>query len=256
MHIISKIRRWERRSIHNLGLIALTDGSNEWNMQGWLADARNLIVWSNSIETQAPLMLLVRHSHRVAIRTLSEMSDTGITTLGKAMAFEFGLRLPARESVKILHSPIPRCKQTANEIARGITQEGGNVQSVKSNDLLLGPVVTDMQIWNEVGEDGVRVASFVTSWERGVFGKGIEPFEEFSKRLTRGTLNKLKSMDPGSLHIYVTHDLFLMGARRTLHSEEAHINQRPPYLGGYGLSINRSQVAFYEARTGKTFKLK
>jgi broad specificity phosphatase PhoE len=183
------------------------------------------------------------------------MSETGITTLGEAMAFEFGKRLPTRKLVEIHHSPIPRCEQTAKEIARGIRQEGGKVQSVKSNNLLLGPMVNDMQIWNEVGEDGVRVASFVTSWERSEFGDGIEPFEEFSKRLIGGTLNRLRSMTLGSLQIYVTHDLFLMGARRTFVSEEPHIDQRPPYLGGYGLSISGNKVVFYEAKTAETFDL-
>jgi broad specificity phosphatase PhoE len=124
------------------------------------------------------------------------MAETDITKLGEAMALEFGLRLPERKQVQILHSPIPRCKQTANEIADGVKQRGVNDLSVISDDFLLGPIITDMQIWNDVGEDGVRVAEFIASWERDELGSGIEPFKEFSKRIAKGTLNKLESIEP------------------------------------------------------------
>ncbi|MHA2141904.1 MAG: histidine phosphatase family protein [Candidatus Thorarchaeota archaeon] len=229
----------------------MKDELNEWDTHDWLVDARNLTNWSNSIEGQDPFMLLVRHSHRESISTLKEMSETGITTLGEAMAREFGRRLPTNRSVRILHSPIPRCKQTAEEIASGIRQKSGNVQSVNPFYLLLGPVVIDAQVWEKVGNDGAGVGSFVTSWARGEYD-GIEPFEEFSRRLVSGTVDKLISSDPGLMYIYVTHDLLLMGARKIFLNEEAHNDQRPPYLGGFGLSFNHSQVFVHEARTAET----
>jgi broad specificity phosphatase PhoE len=237
------------------GRIILTNKLDEWDTQDWLVGARNLIGWSNSIETHVPLMLLVRHSHRVAIRTLSEMAETGITTLGEAMAVEFGRRLPANRPVKILHSPIPRCKQTAEVIANGIRQKEGNVQSVKHSDLLLGPLVTDPSIWEKVGDDGVGVASFVTSWSRGELGEGIEPFVEFAERLTNGTVEILERSDPSLMYIYVTHDLFLMSARKTFLKEEARIGQRPPYLGGFGLSFIQDQIFVYEAQKAENIKV-
>ncbi len=254
-YIISKIRPQELLSLLEIGLITLTTDSEEWDSQDWLADARNLINWSNSIESQAPLLILVRHSHRVAIRTLQEMSETGITSLGEAMAIEFGRRLPTGRHVEIHHSFIPRCEQTAQRIAEGIKHSGGKVRCVQPFDLLLGPIVSDMEIWEKVGDDGTGVARFVASWERGEFGDGIEPFMDFSKRLTIGTLEKLKAAKPSSLYIYVTHDLFLMGARKTILKEEAHIDQRPPYLGGFALSMVQKQTVLFEARTAETFDL-
>lgn len=233
----------------------LTSNLDEWDTQDWLVDARNLTAWSNSIAEKGPLMLLVRHSHRVAIRSLNEMSQTGITSLGEAMAGEFGRRLPTSRSVRIFHSPIPRCKQTAEEIAEGIRQNGGNVQSVKPLFLLLGPIVTDTQLWEKVGDDGVGVASFVTSWGRGELGDGIEPFEEFTNRVTNGTVDILRASEPGLMHILVTHDLFLMGARKTFMKEEARDDQRPPYLGGFGLSLIKNQVFVFDARTAENMKV-
>jgi broad specificity phosphatase PhoE len=229
----------------------LPNDLDEWDTQDWLVDARNLTAWSNSIKEEGPLMLLIRHSHRAAIHSLNEMSQTGITSLGEAMAEEFGRRLPTNKSVKILHSPIPRCKQTAEEIANGIRQNGGNVHSVKPFFLLLGPIVTDAQLWEKVGDDGVGVASFVTSWGRGELGNGIEPFEEFTNRVISGTVDILKASEPGLMHIFVTHDLFLMGARKTFMKEEAHDDERPPYLGGLGLSFIKNQVYVFDARTAQ-----
>ncbi|MFW9888219.1 MAG: histidine phosphatase family protein [Candidatus Thorarchaeota archaeon] len=227
----------------------------EWYSQEWLADARNLIDWSHSIIADLPLMILVRHSHRETIRTLREMSETGITPLGECMAREFGRRLNAGRITEIHHSFVPRCEQTANEIANGVRQIGGAVQFVKPFDLLVGPKVTDMNLWAKIGEDGIGVHTFVMSWERGQLGDGIEPFVEFSERLKTGIFEWFRTAGRNSLHICVTHDLFLMTARKSFLREEAHQSQRPPYLGGYALAMKEEKTIFYEARTKMAFEL-
>jgi hypothetical protein len=132
--------------------------NTEWNSQTWLADARNLIDWSHSVNADLPLMILVRHSHRETIRTLREMSETGITPLGEYLAKEFGRRLNAGRITEIHHSSVPRCEQTANEIAKGIRQRGGEVQYVKPSDLLVGPKVTNMNLWEQVGDDDIPLS--------------------------------------------------------------------------------------------------
>ncbi|MFW9913070.1 MAG: histidine phosphatase family protein [Candidatus Thorarchaeota archaeon] len=229
--------------------------NNEWNSQKWLADASNLIDWSHSVNADLPLMILVRHSHRETIHTLMEMSETGITPLGEYLAKEFGRRLNAGRITEIHHSSVPRCEQTANEIANGIREMGGKVQYVKPSHLLVGPKVTNMSLWEKVGDDGIGVHTFVMSWERGELGDGIEPFIDFSGRLKRGIFKWFKTAGRNSLHICVTHDLFLMAAQKSFLREEAHQSQRPPYLGGCGLAMMEEKAIFYDARTKMTFEL-
>lgn len=255
MQIITKIRAYKPLVLFETGLIVLTTYEDEWESQEWLADARNLVNWANSIEHHVPIMILVRHSHREHIRTLKEMSETGITPLGEAMARELGQRLNHGRIVEIHHSFIPRCEQTAHEIAAGIRDAGGKVVFVRPFDLLVGPNVKDMKLWEKVGDDGTGVDRFVNSWESGEFGDRIESFVKFSKRLRAGLLNRFKRAKPSSMHLYVTHDLFLMVARRTFLNEKAHIAQRPPYLGGYAMSMTENQTVFYEARTGQSSEM-
>ncbi len=225
----------------------MTEVDKNWRSLDWLKNARNLLSWLASIKSNSPLLLAIRHSHREAIRTFDEMAETGITELGHEMAREFGKRIPIELDIQILHSFIPRCRQTAESIAEGFRDVGGTVKRVKSFDLLIGPRVIDLELWNRVGDDGVGVASFVNDWTDGLFPEGgIEPFGEFEKRLVKGTIGTLRGTEPGLLYVYVTHDLFLVIAKTTYLRLRVTDDDRPPYLGGFGLLTDSEQIVFYE----------
>ncbi|MFQ5832254.1 MAG: hypothetical protein ACE5H4_06115 [Candidatus Thorarchaeota archaeon] len=218
-----------------------------WRNLDWLENARNLLIWLANVKNSSPALLAIRRSHREVIRTFDEMAETGITELGHDMAREFGKRIPVELDIQILHSFIPRCRQTAESIAEGFRDIGGTVKRVKSFGLLIGPRVIDLELWNRVGDDGVGVASFVNDWADGLFPQeGIEPFGEFKNRLLKGTIGIPRGTEPGLLHTCVTHDLFLVIAKSTYLRLRVTDEDRPPFLGGFGLVTEAEQVLFYE----------
>lgn len=226
-----------------------TDIEHEWNSQEWLDGAKELIRWSNAVSTEKSFVLIVRHSHREIIASYDEMVGRGLTALGHRMAKEFGRRLPLRKNTKIFHSYVPRCSETAEDIAEGIRSAGGHVGSVQASDILVGPRVIDSQLWQKLGRDGIRVIEFVQDWQRGVFTEEqIEPFREFKTRAVRELIGKLRSAPDSSMHVHVTHDLFLVAARRILQTSSVSSNDRPPYLGGFGVDIRPKKSIASEIR--------
>jgi broad specificity phosphatase PhoE len=213
-----------------------TSIEQEWNTQDWLNGANVLIHWSHTLAENASFMLVIRHSHRETIASYDDMVGRGLTGLGHRMAREFGRRLPLRKNTRIFHSIVPRCSETAEDIAEGIHDAGGRVDLIKGSDLLVGPRVIDSDLWQKIGRDGIRVIEFVEEWRNGMFTKEqMEPYEKFRARVAREMVRKLRLAPDGSMYLHVTHDLFLVAAGRVIQTIYASAGQRPDYLGGFGV---------------------
>ena len=224
------------------------DRSEEnWHRQKWLSDARRLIIWVNSRPLAHPILLAVRHSHREPVKTLDEMVDRRITELGHEMSKEFGRRLPIGRRVIIRHSRIQRCRETAEDLADGIREMGGKIRQLEELGILIGPRVQDAEIWNNVGVDGIEVAKFVNDYADGRFDENrIERFEIYRERLIEGTFGTLNAAQPGDLYVYVTHDAFLLMAKRAYVGRAVVDADRPPYLGGWSLSREAEGIRLFE----------
>jgi len=225
----------------------LDRSEEKWQKQEWLTDARQLTSWANSQNLAHPILLAVRHSHRESVRTLDEMVDRRITDLGHEMAREFGRRLPVERRVVIRHSEIRRCRETAEDFADGIREMGGKIRQLEGLGMLVGPRVQDAEIWSNVGVDGIDVAKFVNDYADGHYDESrIERFESYGKRVIEGTIGTLIAAQPGDLYIYVTHDAFLLMAKRAYLGRAVVDADRPPYLGGWSLSRGSEGLRLFE----------
>jgi broad specificity phosphatase PhoE len=165
------------------------------------------------------------------------------------MAREFGRRLPVRKGTKIFHSYVPRCTETAEDIAEGINDAGGHVSLIEASDLLVGPRVIDPQLWQKIGRDGFRVLEFVEEWRNGMFTEQqMESYDKFQTRVAREMIRKLRLAPDGSMHLHVTHDLFLVAARRVMQRTYGSTSERPPYLGGFGVLLRPKRSIDFETR--------
>ena len=219
----------------------------EWDNLEWLSYARRLLAWSNTIDESQPLLLLIRHSHRVDISSLQEMARMGTTQLGKRMALEFGKRVPDRPVVKISHSFVPRCTETAYNIAEGIENTGAKVHSIDPLFALVGPQIKDLSLWDRMGVYGQRIAQFVNDWYDGKFSEeAMETVSIYEPRLHQDVLTPLTTAEDGELHIHVTHDLILMGSIRIFSRSPVTTDRRPPYLGGLGIVWNKDRYEVFE----------
>jgi broad specificity phosphatase PhoE len=209
---------------------------SDWDNEDWTASARHLLDWTAKQDENRPLMLLIRHSHREVLRDHQDMLSEGLTEIGKQLSVEMGRRLPTARRTHIFFSIVPRCYETAEAIAEGFSEQGGDIIDMDPLPTLVRPEYTQQEVWKNLNPNGENVTEFVNRWADGEF-EGIEPFNDFKARLMNDTLKRLLSIDEPQLHIHVTHDLSLMSAKRTFFNRALTWNDREPYLGGIGVTI-------------------
>ena len=95
---------------------------------------------------------------------------------------------------------------------------------------------------------------FVRQWIEGkLSSETIEPIEEFGSVFVKETLGRLRDAPNNSLHIHVTHDLVMMGARYILFGTVPSSENWTPYLGAFGLVILNNLVHAFEGGKELTF---
>ncbi len=217
----------------------------DWGNEEWLDSARRLIEWVNTTDSDQSVMLLIRHSHREKIVDIEEILGKGLTELGKNMSLEMGLRFPTDRKARFWLSFVSRCYETAESMAAGFAQQGGEVIDMDALPTLVGPHVIDKEVWSELHPDGKNVTHFVNRWAEGGFGDRIEPFENYISRFMEDTVKKLISLEEPAIHIHVTHDLAMMAVKRMIFSRPLVNEDREPYLGGLGVKVEDSYALFF-----------
>jgi len=226
-----------------------------WKTEEWLSSAKNLVRWASTTEPEDKVFLLVRHSHRAEIEDHTKQLSTELTTLGCEMSTEFGKHLPADRSNRIFFSFVSRCYQTAEEIAKGLAQNDGQVEEFDTIAILATPEIKDQSVWHELQPDGRNITDFINQWADGDFGDKIEPFTMYAERLKRDLVERL-AVDKGrAMHIHITHDLALMAAKRIFLKRPISWEDREPFLGGLGYQISNVNHSLFIAGTNIEYDL-
>lgn len=213
------------------------DTDETWRSAAWLSSARRNLKWIESQSSSRSIMLFLRHSHREVISDHSVQLSTVLTELGKAMSYEMGRRLPVRLPARVFYSFVPRCYETADEIAKGFREVGGKVVEMEPLEILVAPVIVDDKVWSNLQPDGRNVTDFVNGFADGSFRGMIEPFENYEGRLMADTVERLQNTESPEIHIHVTHDLAVMAIKRIILSRPLEIADREPFLGGISASL-------------------
>jgi len=224
-----------------------------WNTEEWVSQARKLIHWIKDVDEDKPLMIIVRHSHRETLRNHEDMLSGGLTSLGKAVSKEMGLKIPTHRKAHFFFSIVPRCFETAEAISEGFIQVGGEVIDMDPLPTLVGPEYTDNSVWINLNPNGDNVIEFVNRWASGEFEGRIESFNEFKERLMDDTVRRFASLKENQVHIHITHDLALMSAKRALGGRILTEEDREPYLGGVAIAFKNSNYRIF--MTGESEQL-
>ena len=222
------------------------DHTSPWDTEDWLESARNLVSWANSKEPEYRIMLLVRHSHREEIVDHSKQLSTGLTELGKKTSYEMGKRLSSVRPAHIFFSFVSRCYATAEELAKGFTETGGRIIDMDPLSILVTPEIYEESVWENLQPDGRNITDYVNNWGDGKFGDMIEEFDQYKVRLLSDTIKRLLDTTENQIHIHITHDLALMASKRIMMQRAIGYEDREPFLGGIGMSIDeQNQLALY-----------
>lgn len=114
-----------------------------------------------SLPSGAPAAAFLRHAERFPITDIADPAAAEITPAGALSAEEFGRQLSGFDYVRLFHSPVKRCRQTAECLARGAAAAGLGVELVGPEDALGIDYILDFKeagrLTVEHGEHFVRL---------------------------------------------------------------------------------------------------
>jgi len=223
-------------------VIALTSYMH-WDELDWLNSARSIVEWIRQRPSDQNPMIFLRHSHRDEITDHSVQFSTGLTDIGELMSYEMGKRLPTSKPIRIFFSFVPRCHKTAEALAQGLRENGGEILEFEPIPILVMPEYSDESVWENLQPDGKNVTDFINKWADGDFGNMIESFEDYRVRLIETTLGKLANENGPVMHIHVSHDLALMAIKRILLQRPVGNQDREPFQGGICTSIDKEGIS-------------
>lgn len=153
----------------------------------------------------------MRHAERPDFTDPRNTNSVSITERGRDEARRLGTRLAPYGHIRVLHSPILRCGQTARAITQGATEHGATVELVGTEPLIGATFLQQIDeaeklIW-ELGRE------FARRWFDGAYPADIVLPQREVVETQLGVVGRaLDELDHG-LVLLVTHDWLITALR-------------------------------------------
>jgi len=216
------------------------DTEKIWKEGEWTKEARQIIDGLKKFPDNSKIILILRHSHRSEPKGLEKAQKLRLTPQGHAIAKIFGENLPSNRSIKIFHSIIWRCEETAISIHEGFKNIGGTSKLKSVLEPLQSVGITDREFFlNEF--KNVPIYDIVRRWVVGFYDPNVwTPFIEYCQSSAHIILDQVKNSPDNGLDIFVTHDFNIMALRFgwfvLLPKEWVK------FLGGFAFTIKEEQT--------------
>lgn len=182
-------------------------------------------------------LILIRHAERPEIAPDEVGNDVVLTDQGKQDTAHFATTL-GENVVSVMTSPIERCIETAEIIAKEKCYPVGRIEQSK---LLGNPgfIIDDgklaWQQWQTKGHEAVNQHLLSAASALPGFASFDRAIESFLNQVT-----KVLSDSPNGLHVWVTHDVMLATlASRTL-PDKLSLADWPDFLGHLTVTLEDS----------------
>ncbi len=191
----------------------------------------------------APTIIMLRHSEREEPEILEEVFKAPLTERGRKTAFEFGMNLPKKFEYRFFHSPVERCKNTALEIRKGISNsKQTNSFPIDSLESLF-VVKCDFEKFKTFLKQTNR--KFMDFWIGQFFNPDeMEPPLDVARRMANDITNILKTQQKNSIDVFVSHD-FQVILSQFYWSGNLTTNEWIQYLDGYIIQFLDEKMIFY-----------
>lgn len=177
---------------------------NELKATSWGAPALSLLSHIELLVSDAPALVMVRHSERDDMRGARDLSATPLNEKGRQTAREFGNGLPANRTYCFYHSPIVRCMETAEMIREGVIEKGGAAGAIEELQSLCSGYLVGKKYVDFLFRDGTP---FIYNWIAGHYPpQFLEPCMDIAKRTAGEMSTLLQSARPEEAFVCVSHD--------------------------------------------------
>ncbi len=190
-----------------------------------------------------PVAVLLRHAERSSIDTVEDSFRALLTSAGMTAARLLGGRLAGHRPVRLAHSPVERCRQTAACVAEGVRAAGGEAVLLGDRLELGGPYMLDFrQAMAEVLAHGAR--RYVRAWFDGLPpGAGqVRPFRESAREQVALLGAALDEAGSAGLWVGVSHDWNLLLVREGYLGVRHEDGGWPDYLEGVAAWRDRAEL--------------
>ncbi len=171
----------------------------------WGKPALALLSHAKNLKPDVPAVIVLRHSERNDISKVEDYGNLGLNPTGFEAAHEFGSLLPADRNYYFHHSPVSRCKQTAEKIREGLKERGASVNSLKEMRSLARIYIVGESYLTLMGRDR---GTFVYNWLAGHY----PPWEinlslNVAQRTALGIRNIMETAQSSDTFVFASHDL-------------------------------------------------
>jgi hypothetical protein len=159
-----------------------------------------------TLNARRGVALLIRHAERFPIVDTADPTQAELNPAGRAAAESLGARLEGFSQVRLFHSPVKRCQQTAECIARGAESAGLAVTLVGPQDPLGIDYILDLPEAGRLTQ--THGDHFVRLWFTGQIPSCvIRPAVEIAaEKLAYLTARLEDDAGAGRLDLHISHD--------------------------------------------------
>ncbi len=211
-----------------------------WEQAEWVVQARNILKNLNKFPEESKLILVLRHSHRDEPKILEKLHKLRLTPQGHAIAKKFGENLPKNRSLRLFHSRIWRCEETAEDIHEGFKNIGGKSE-LKGEFAPLYDIGINYRSFLEQFKN-YHFREILLRWAAGFYlPEEWTPLIPYCQNAAHLIWNQLKDAPEKGLDIYVTHDWHLMTFRFGWFGIPPD-DRWVEYLGGFAFTFKEDHI--------------
>ncbi len=218
-----------------------------WNKADWTKRAYKLLEGVKQFPKDKKIIMVIRHSHRFDSEDIRNHMHDKLTPIGHKYAKDFGKHLPEDRSLRIYHSIIERCKETADNIIAGFNHKTENSKSkaeiVGSLDVLYDLEITEDDFYREATK--YPLDKLLYRWAAGLYPpEMIPPIHEYAKKSAYEIWSKFDDGPGHSIDLHVSHDLILLCLRLGWFGLPKE--QWPTFLSGFAFTFGENHILLYD----------
>jgi len=206
-----------------------------WKESDWPTEARQIINGLKLFPEESKIILILRHSQRDEPEDIEKLLTLRLTPEGHAIARKFGEKLPSNRTIRLFHSVVWRCQETAENILSGFENIGGKGKMRGAFTPLF-----DLETSRDFFPNQLKKYSayrFFFRWVAGLYPPNIIiPSPKFSQKAAELIRREFKKAPDRSIDIHVTHDFLAIALRFGWFGIPPDKNW-VSYLGGFALSF-------------------
>lgn len=208
----------------------------------------------HSLTTHRTVAAVLRHAARHPIIDPREPLAAELTTEGKRDAETFGTKITGFDRVRLFHSPVKRCQQTAEGVAAGAARAGLAVELIGPQPDLGVAYILDQVETGRMSD--VHGENFVRLWfTNQVPVEFIERAPDIIRRKVAYIAARLGEPAPAAgrrLDLHISHDWNVIILRELLLGVRHEEAGWAPFLDGVAFTTEAEKLkAFYRERNAE-----